>query len=154
MEKKEITIDEWICEYLSDQTLCKKVEKFLKTIFKKCDKFVIKNPSPLLRKIWELSKHCHQLRPSHQQVVKFFMRAFIENSQKVKFLRETATISSECIKKLPRKDLYLIETALTTQTKLVLTTDQKLKTAIEECKNFLKIESYLIDEFFNIYEKE
>ena len=52
---------------------------------------------------------------------------------------------------LHRKDIYLVETALVTKTKLILTTDKKLKVAIEECKDILGIDCYLVDEFLEKY---
>ena len=97
---KEITIDEWICEYLSKQNLCHKAGRFLEYVFEKCDKLVVRHSSPLLKKIWDLSKQSHNLRPSHQKIVKFFIKAFVKNSQKVKFIREVSPVNDECKKNI------------------------------------------------------
>jgi predicted nucleic acid-binding protein len=149
--KKEITIDECICDYLTDERHYIEVGKFLEKVFEKCDKFVIRKPSPLLNKVWKISKASCYWRPSQQKIAKFFMSAFVKNINKVKFLENISSSIDPNCKELPSEDIYIIETALNTQSKLIITTDTKLKASLDNCKDKLGIECYLFEDFIKSY---
>jgi predicted nucleic acid-binding protein len=145
-----ITINEWIFHYISDQEKSELVHSFLQKLLEKCDKIVLKRSSPLMEKIWKLSKVSQYWEPKRRLLAKFFINSFIKNSYKCVILEnhEIPEIPQQLLSIIPSDDIYLIETAYATEDKFILTTDQKLQTILSPYHEF-KIE--LVETFLLKY---
>lgn len=146
----KITINEWIIHYIYDEDKYKEVAEFLVKVLSKCDKLVLRRNIPLAKKILVLSKDSGNLRPQQRYIAKFFIGSFIHNSEKCEILyeEEISRPPDNLVQFVKSDDLYLIENALATD-KFILTTDSKLKQAINE-RHGIKVE--LVNEFFKRYD--
>jgi len=152
--KKEITIDEWIYHYLRNEDTYEQTDNFLRRVYKRCDVLVVRYGSPLSRKIFKLAKESQYWNQSQRQAIKSFMRQFVYNSDKMKIIYKAPPIGEKLKQKLPHKDIYLVETALVTDSKFVLTTDRELCSAINKLKDELGIDCSVLEDFLSEYIKE
>jgi hypothetical protein len=144
----KITINEWIFHYISSQEKSKLVYRFLQKLWEKCDKIVLKRSSPLMKKIWRLSKDCQYWEPERRTLAKYFINSFIKNPHKCVILEnhEIRAIPQQLLSVIPSDDIYLVETAYTTEDKFILTTDQKLQNILSSYCEF-KVE--LVERFLS-----
>jgi len=146
----KITVNEWICHYLSDREKLKVISKFLYKLEEKCDKIVVKRRSKLMTKIWRISKESQNWELERRLLAKYFFNSFIKNSEKCEILEEHEIhpVPTELAQLVSPDDLYLIQTALATEDKFILTTDEKLYRALSPHSS-IRIE--LVDSFLSKY---
>jgi uncharacterized protein YpbB len=146
----KITINEWIFHYISNQEKSELVHRFLQKLLEKCDKIVLKRSSPLMEKIWKLSKISQHWEPKRRLLAKYFINSFIKNSHKCVILEdhEIRAIPQELFSIIPSDDIYLVETAYTTEDKFILTTDQKLYSILS---SYSEIKIELVEGFLSKY---
>ncbi|PUA34285.1 MAG: hypothetical protein B9J98_00075 [Candidatus Terraquivivens tikiterensis] len=146
----KITVDEWICHYLSDRERLELISKFLQKMEEKCDKIVVKRGSKLMSKIWNISKESQYWELERRLLAKHFFNSFIKNSNKCEILEEheIPPMPTGLAQLVPKDDHYLVQTALATEDKFILTTDEKLYKIISSHSS-IKIE--LVESFLSKY---
>jgi hypothetical protein len=146
----EITIDEWLIYYISDQEKAGIAYGFLEKVFKKCDRFVALKNGKLDKKVFWLSKQSGQWEPKRRIVAKYFFNNFFMNSEKYFRIDESEPpeMPENIARLVPEDDVYLIRTALKTEEKLVLTSDLRLR---EKLSKISDIKILLVDEFLSDY---
>jgi len=146
----KIILDEWIYYFLKDRTKCEDTSDFLNKVMEKCDKLIFKTNSPLINKIWKLSKESQNWIPNQRALVKIFFGSFLKNSKKCELLdqEEIKPLPQKISSTVPRKDIYLIEIVFTLQNGLLITTDRKLKNTLPDS---IKPKIKLIEEFLPQY---
>ncbi|GEM_PF-1831817 len=152
MENKEIfTIDEWIFHYSQDDEKFKLLFKFLFCLFEKCDKFAFKTGTNLAHKIFEIEKLSVNCKPEKKKMIKFLFQNIFTNSLKRIDFEQTKSIPEKFKPNLHSKDHYLLEIALSTETKTLITTDERLKNQLEKVESELGIKCFLAEEFMKNY---
>lgn len=146
----KITINEWLYHYIQDRQQFRKLYSFLKKVMERCDKLIFKYGSPLMRKIWEISKQSQHWEPQRRILARYLLDAFIKNSEKAEILytNEVGSIPEELVHVVPQDDIYLVEAALATEDRLILTTDRKLK---EILAPYSQIKVLLVEDFLPKY---
>ena len=145
----EIVIDEWIVHYMSDPEKHEIIFRFLKKVFKKCDRFVTVRGRGLDQKIWQIAKKSAYWNPESRRLVKWFMGSFRHNSKKFHILEESnISLPLELEQETPPDDLYLVKAAIATKS-FIVTTDYKLKRKLSHWK---EITVYMVDEFLDLYD--
>jgi len=147
----EITIDEWLVHYISDPQRCEMAFKFLDKVFRKCDKFVTINDKGLMQKIYQMSRDSANWEPASRRIAKYFFASFMVNSSKFHRL-DPSTINQlpdDLRQQIPNDDIYLVETAMNTEAKFILTTDGRLK---ERLSGWKDLNIQLVDEFLQEYD--
>jgi predicted nucleic acid-binding protein len=116
----------------------------------KCDKIVVKRGSKLMTKIWRISKESQNWEPQRRLLAKYFFNSFIKNSEKCEILEqgEIHPVPAELARLVSTDDVYLLQTALATKDKFILTTDNELHRALSSHSN-IRIE--LVDDFLSKY---
>ena len=144
----DVTINEWLFYYLANHVEDKYVlaDNIFNKMFERCDKIVLLKGSPMNQKINLLSKIN---LPRQRNIIKNFLRMFAYNSEKLKLIENVNELPDDIIKLLPKqekdKDKYLVQTALATNDKVIVTADRKLKESIHE-KCGIKVK--LVEEFW------
>ncbi len=149
--KKEITLDEWIYHYAVDDGKYQIVDTFLEAVFKKCDTLVVKRSSPIIKKLWSICSECYYWPPPKLIVAKYLIQYFIKNLDKFKFILTEKKIPENVVNDLPNKDIYIVETALNTRSRIIVTTDSGLIESVKRNKDSLGIKIYHVDEFLKEY---
>jgi hypothetical protein len=145
-----ITVDEWIVHYLNDKNTVEAIYDFLLKVEEICDSFICLKGSPLAQKIWKLSSTSSNFVPSHQAIIKYFFNTFIWNSKKFHFVDDVNLdpLPSDIEQDAPPSDKYLVQTALSTNDKTILTTDEALK---EDLSKYGFLTIYLVKDFVPQY---
>ena len=152
----ELVVNEWLPEYFKpDATNEEKVklEKFLNKFLERNDKIFVRRTSDFFRKIYRYSKE-YQNHPRVYENIRKFIAVIFHDSNRCFIVHDDAfELSDEIRNKLieggnTASDIYLFEAASVTNTKLILTTDEKLKDWMKEEVEF-KIE--LLDDFLSNY---
>ncbi len=153
MSNKVFTIDEWIAHYFYDSYKFKFLAKFFITLYKVCDKIAFKNNTPLAKKIYEIFefKKSDKCTTEQRELINFFLKNIFMNSDKRVDINIKLKIPNECKEILHRKDHYLLEMVYNTNTKILITTDEKLFKQILSCKEKFEIDVFLADEFMEKY---
>jgi predicted nucleic acid-binding protein len=154
MSKREFVIDEWIYHRLAKEETLDATATFLKRVFEVCDKMVLREDTPLTKKIYNLSEESSYAVPKKQAFIKWFMKAFLYNTNKVKWVQESdiVPIPETTKKDIPdTEDFYIIEMAHSTADKILITSDQKLKATLEKYHAVLKISVYFADDVVKRY---
>ncbi len=149
--KKQLTIDEWICHYLADDSKYKDTERFLGRLLDICDKIVVKYNSPMYNKLWSICRNSAKWKPSKQRVAKFFINGFIKNQKKVEWIDNCSPVPTEYLEFIHTKDHYLVETALSTQTRMLITSDSTLYDTLHKLEAQLSIRTYMAEDFIKRY---
>lgn len=148
----EIIVNEWLLDYLcphTDANKTKSVARFLNALLEKCDKIVIRNPSPFIKKFYKYMKQYQ----SDNECKKRFSRLnqlFFYNYDKTIIVddRDIGKLPPETEGKIPPKDKYLVELAYFSKDKILVTTDNRLKEILEVAP---EIKVHLFEEFINNY---
>lgn len=143
----ELIFNEWFVEYMvpgsGHEPL---VHKLLDAVERRGDLLVVRQGSPFVQKLYRYSKQYQtQRRPSFRR----FLRLMV-NSAVVRQVSEDeiTRLPPEVENAAPRKDLYLVELAVVTADRTIVTTDEPLKEAIDGEGG---IRVLLLDEFLNSY---
>ncbi|MEM3341137.1 MAG: hypothetical protein QW728_00425 [Thermoplasmata archaeon] len=147
----EITIDKWRVHYISEPNKCAEAFSFLEKVFEKCDKLVTLEDAKFTKKIWNMSKESVHWDSARRKAARYFFRYFLYNSNKFSILKKTSIIpiSDELRRKVPEDDVYLVDTAINTKDRLILTTDSRLK---EKLSITTEVKVILLDDFLSEYE--
>ena len=152
----DLVVNEWLPEYFKPNASNdekQKLEKFLNRFIEKNDKIYVRRPSEFYRKIHRYKKDYQNNLKVNDQIGKFINLILINSDRCFIVDDDEFELSEEIRKKLIEggntvSDTYLFEAASATQTKLILTTDVKLKALMENNKIF-KVE--LLDNFLSNY---
>lgn len=145
----ELVINEWFLEYMKlDPAVTKESKEYLSQFIQFWvsgnNKIVIRRPSPFLEKYYKYMKQCE----SDLDCKRIFssVKYLFYNSDKTIFIDDenVVTIPSEVAKITPTDDLYLIQSAYSSNDKIIVTTDEVLKQKLQDIKD-LKI--YLTKEY-------
>ena len=148
----EIVPNEWLLDYMrlgADKEKASIAIQFLNTIVKKCDKLVIKRPSPFVIKFYRYIEESNKNAECKELFVKLYQLLFIN-------FDKTIIVDDSDIKKLPKEiegktpsdDKYLIELAYSYPDRVIVTTDQRLK---EKFQDEVNLNIYLLEEFLEQY---
>lgn len=152
----DLVVNEWLPEYFKPNASNdekQKLEKFLNRFIEKNDKIYVRRPSEFYRKIHRYKKDYQNNLKVNDQIGKFINLILINSDRCFIVDDDEFELSEEIRKKLIEggntvSDTYLFEAASATQTKLILTTDVKLKALMENNETF-KVE--LLDTFLINY---
>ncbi len=152
----ELVVNEWLPEYFKPNASNgekAKLEKFLNTFTERNDKIFVRRPSEFYRKIHRYKKDYQNNLKVNEQLGRFINyilinsdRCFIVDDGEFELPEVTVSKLSE-----PgnyKSDTYLFEAASVTETKLIITTDEKLKSHMEDNGIF---NVQLLDEFLANY---
>jgi hypothetical protein len=152
----EFVVNEWLPEYFKPGTSLeekKYLESFLNQFLQRNDKIYIRRPSEFLNKIYRYSKQYHNFSKSSREISKF-IKIVLLDSNRCFFVDDDEFQLSENIRnKLIEggntvSDTYLFEAASLTDSKIILTTDVKLKNLLQD-DEFFKVE--LLESFMATY---
>lgn len=149
-------VNEWLPEYFKPNSLShekEKLEKFLNLFMNRNDVIYVRRPSAFNRKIHRYKKDFQNNLKVNGELGKF-INLILLNSDKCVFVDDNDFVLNEEIPNKLRNagntisDLYLFEAASITESKLIITTDGKLKKLFENDRVF-KVE--LLDDFLKRY---
>lgn len=152
----DLVVNEWLPEYFrpnASNNEKQKLEKFLNRFIEKNDKIYVRRPSEFYRKIHRYKKDYQNNLKVNEQIGKFINLILLDSDRCIIVDDGEFELSDEIKKKLIEggntvSDTYLFEAASATKTKLILTTDVKLKALMENNETF-KVE--LLDTFLINY---
>src|ERR1017187_6477398 len=152
----EFVVNEWLPEYFkpdASNDKKQKLEKFLNRFLERNDKIYVRNPSEFLWKIHRFKKNYQYNIKTYTEIGKFINiilkdseRCYFVDDGKFELSEKTRNRLIEGGNKI--SDLYLFEAASATESKIILTTDTKLKDWMHN-KDDCKIE--LLDDFLKTY---
>ncbi len=151
----EIVTDEWLLDYMdymrpdSKEYETNLALKFINAWVRKCDKLVVRVPSPFITKFYHLMNKYKTNLESYERFKKLH-RLLLLNSDKtvIMYEHDIITLPEELAEKAPRKDKYLVELAYSSADKTILTTDKRLKEALQ---SVLEFRVHLLEEFAKNY---
>ncbi|MFH1318699.1 MAG: hypothetical protein ABIH71_06760 [Candidatus Omnitrophota bacterium] len=144
----EIVVNEWLLDYmLPDSTKQQKdfVVQFIDIWINRCDRVLIRRPSPFVNKFYRYWKSIENDQASRKRF-KLLNSLLFLNSDKTRIIddADVQPLPMELSQKVPMDDKYLIELAYVSTDKIVITTDAKLKDKLKD-EQALKI--YLLEDF-------
>ena len=152
----EFVVNEWLPEYFKPDATKEekeKLEKFLNGFLVRDDKIFVRRPSEFLNKIYRFSKAYQNYPKVYENIHKFITiifhdsnRCFIVDNDELQLPETTRDRLIEGGNTV--SDTYLFEAASLTDTKIILTTDERLKEWMQDDNEF-KIE--LLDDFLDDY---
>ncbi len=148
-----LTVDEWFYHWFADETKIEEISIFFTQILEVCDKIVMQKGTRLALKFYSLVESSIKYPPIQRQRVKFLVRLFFQNSNKIEWVTETVAIPLGHENLLPRKDIYLIEMCLGTTDKILITTDTTLFANLTDTQELLKIRPFMASDFISNYPK-
>jgi len=153
----QFIVNEWLLDYL---TLTQTNEHrhqailFLNLFIQNEDVLFLRVPSPFLAKSYRFSKQFQFDKTCRENLKRIFI-SIIKDDRKNELINEMdlEDLPKETLEKLSvgnfESDTYLFEAAQKTESKLIVTTDVKLKNQLSEDKNF---ELVLLEDFLKEYE--
>ena len=152
----EFVVNEWLPEYFKPEATIeekRKLEMFLNKFMERKDKIFVRKPSEFLRKILRYASDYQNNLKVYGNISHFIKFIYLD-SERCELIHDGEFELAEAIRnKLVEggntvSDTYLFEAASATETKLILTTDTKLKTLMENEASF-RVE--LLDTFLANY---
>ena len=148
----EIVVNEWLLDYLRpDAEECHQdlAIKFVNTWVKKCDKVVIRRPSPFVSKFHSYMKQFGRNQQFKKRLSKLYKLLFLDSNKTIiADDNDVKELPEEVIAKTHSKDKYLIELLYSKQERIFVTTDIKLRDKLQDETN-LKI--YILQNFLQNY---
>jgi hypothetical protein len=153
----EFVVNEWLPEYYKPDATHEekqKLQKFLIRFMERNDKIYVRRPSAFLIKIERFAKVFQQSNIQKYGELKKFYSTILLDSERCKFIDDDEFDLSDSTRNRLIKggnkisDLYLFEAASATESKIILTTDTKLKDWMHN-KDEYKVE--LLDDFLKTY---
>ncbi|OYT64647.1 hypothetical protein B6U74_05080 [Candidatus Bathyarchaeota archaeon ex4484_205] len=141
---RKIVVDEWIYYYFSRgeyPTLL----KFLKKVKCECHKIVLERSSRIEKKIFRISKESYRILEG-RDISRLLFGGILQDSEKCEWISKRRELDSAIKEKIHRKDIYLVELAISSKSEIVITTDRELCEAISEN---LGIECVMPEEFLS-----
>lgn len=148
----EIVVNEWLLDYMcpnSDSNKTAIAIHFINAVVKKCDKIVTRRPSPFVSKFYRYMKE-FGWDPRFKERYKKLNHLLFLNSDKVIIADniDIEKLPKEVEKKIPNDDRYLIELAYSSEDKIIITTDKRLKEKLYDVDD---LRVYLLEEFLVEY---
>lgn len=152
----EFVVNEWLPEYFKPDATNEekeKLEKFLIKFLERNDKIFVRRPSEFLRKLLRFANDYQNYPNVYSNIHKFITVIYLD-SKRCKIIHDDEFELSEVIVNRLNEsgnynsDTYLFEAASETETKLIITTDEKLKTHMENNGTF---NVQLLDDFLANY---
>jgi hypothetical protein len=152
----EFVVNEWLPEFFkpnASKEEKEKLEKFLNRFIERDDKIYVRRPSEFFRKIHRYKKEFQNYSNVNEQL-DGFIKLILINSERCNIVDDNEfELSQAIVEKLNESgnyssDIYLFEAACVTETKLIITTDEKLKTHMKNNGIFIV---QLLDEFLSSY---
>lgn len=144
----EIVVDEWLLEYMRPNTDLMKTSiaiQFINAVVKKCDKIVIGRSTPFVSKFHQYMGNFSWNTNFKKRFSKLNQLLFY-NSDKTIIVDDSdmKELSKEIQEKTHHKDKYLIKLVYSSNNRIIVTTDQRLK---EELQNEADLKIYLLKDF-------
>ncbi len=153
----DFVVNEWLPEYLRPTANPEERERavlFLRAfIIKPKDRIVVREPSDFLRKIHRFRKEFDYDNGS-RELYKNLIKAILENSEKCLQILDSDSpkLPAELQEKLSignfSSDTYLFEAAQLSDSKIIVTTDERLQKHIADTAGFKVV---LLDDFLRGY---
>jgi predicted nucleic acid-binding protein len=152
----EFVVNEWLPEFFkpnASKEEKEKLEKFLNRFIERDDKIYVRRLSEFFRKIHRYKKEFQNYSNVNEQLDRF-IKLILINSERCNIVDDNEfELSQAIVEKLNESgnyssDIYLFEAACVTETKLIITTDEKLKTHMKNNGIFIV---QLLDEFLSSY---
>lgn len=148
----QIVVNEWLLHYLhpdSQEEKKKLAIKFINIWIKRCDKILLRIQSPFTRKFYRFMNESKEDPVSYKEFKKLHNLLFRDSDKTVLIEEQNIRPLDKNIEsKTPADDRYLVELAYSSDDKIIITTDIRLKEKLED-EPELKI--YLLEEFLNNY---
>ena len=150
----EIVVNEWLLEYLRPDAEKYKMNlaiNFVNAWVKKCDKVVIKRPSPFLDKFHRYMKEFGRNAEFKKRFSKLNKLLFLDSDKTIiADAGDIKKLPSEVEAKTPPEDKYLIELAYSGSDRIIVTTDRRLKDKLCDEPDMT---IYLLEEFLQLQEQ-
>ena len=150
MTSRCFVINEWLLhDLLGENGPDKRTQSYglLRKIYKKCDHIAVLQESPWIEKAYKLMEQSDLLS---REISKFLRLNFLVNSKKCSLLNaaEIKPLAQELRKKIPEeKDVYLVETYISVEAELLVTTDVKLQKALLDSGINIELREKFIGEY-------
>ncbi len=135
----EVVVNEWFLEYFRpDSSKRSTWYKFVDLLDKHLFVIVVRGSSPFIKKLYNYGNQFH---PHFRPIFSLF-----RDSSKVKIVpeNEISPLPPETKTLFPEDDVYLVELALSSSGRIIVTTDSPLKEKLEQSTD---IKTYLLEEF-------
>ena len=149
----EFVVNEWLPEYFNpDENEEHRIQlyTFISKFLAKKDKIFIRKPSPFLNKLYRFEKKYFD--PELRKRASFFIYNIIENSDKCVEIIGDIELPPNILELLSKgnfaSDIYLFEAALQSDSRKIITTDEKL---IKHFSNNGIFELLLLEDFLKEY---
>ena len=147
-----MSFNEWLLDYLrpdSEESKRDLALRFTNALVQKCDKIVIRRPSPFVKKFYNYMKQFERDWNFKKRFKKLNELLFL-NTDKTIIIDDADVkfLSKGVEQKVPIDDKYLVELAYSSVDKIIVTTDEKLK---EKLKDESDLKIYLLEEFMKNY---
>ena len=133
----DLVINEWFPEYCKVEAHKEdkaQLKKFLETFLQNDDVLYIRKPSPFLKKIYTYAKEYQSHKDTFTiTIITLFIKQVVLNSDKCVLIDDECDLDAEVIEKLNQEntnyvsDTYLFEAASKTESRIIITTDDKLR---------------------------
>lgn len=148
----EFVVNEWLLDFMrpdANRVDLENTLRFLNAIVRKCDKLVIRRPSPFVAKFYRYMKQFGGDPKFKARFSKLYQLLFV-NADKTVIVddADVQQLPEEIKKAVPLDDEYLVELAYSSPDKTLITTDQKLKDKLQG-KSQIKV--HLFPEFVKTY---
>ena len=148
----EIVVNEWLLDYMCPGIDLEKISvatRFINGVVKKCDKIVIRRPSPFVSKFYCYMKRFGWDIDFKKRSTKLH-HLFFRNPDKTIIVDEVdkKELPEEIEEKTPYDDKYLVRLAYSCEDRIILTTDGRLK---EKLKDETDLKVCLLEEFLREY---
>lgn len=152
----EFVVNEWLPEYFKPDASTEqkeKLEKFLNKFLERNDKIFVRRPSEFLRKIFRYANAYQNYPKVYNNIHKFITVVFHDSKRCLIVDDDEFTLQSHIRNKLVDggnmvSDIYLFEAASITETKIIVTTDERLQ---KWMKDEVEYTIELLDDFLANY---
>jgi hypothetical protein len=153
----DFVVNEWLPEYFRPEATAaekQKLERFLNTFMQRSDTLFVRRPSEFLNKIYRYGKS-YQTNTNIYLAISAFIKLVLLDSQKCRFIDDDEFDLPDAIRQQLSQggntisDTYLFEAAATTQAKLIVTTDVKLRNLMQGQRPYNVV---LLDDFLATYQ--
>lgn len=148
----EVIVNEWLLDYmrvgsnLEDMSVA---GQFINLWVKKCYKIVVGRPSNFLKKFYRYIEESNRDINCKKRFRKL-NHLLLYNSEKTRIIEgiDIGELPEEIKTKIPSHDTYLVELAYSSEDKIIVTTDGRLK---EKLQSEVGLKIYLPNEFLQEY---
>lgn len=153
MPSQNIVVDEWLIHDLSGENGRKaqgQAYRFLSKLKDKCDRLVVLRGSVWVKKAYALMK---SLDPDVQRLSRFLHLSILRDLKKCQYLEkcEVHALPEDVAAKVPRKDIYLVETCCSAATAAFVTTDRTLFDCLQAaCHINVRLRDEFLEEYIEL----